>query len=751
VIQNSCCGHTNIRQVKSSYQHRDIQGRPGLRGRALSLWDSSQGWIIAAVSGVVTAVIAAFVDLAVITISDWKVGYCKTSLLSGKDFCCSERSPFLEMKVHAAESCPNWQPWTNTYWAQFAVYVAFALVFGIISSSLTLLTKAALPSTANDKPAQEMSSNGTHQFLNGKSPSAAPSQKFLYMAAGSGIPEIKTILSGFVIPGLLSFKVLLVKAIGSIFAVSTGMCLGKEGPFVHISVCVAHLVGSRFPKFANNGRKIREVYAAGCAAGLSVAFGAPIGGVLFAYEEISTYFPRKVMWRAFICSLCAAIVLRQLDPTGTGRLVLFETKWGSTYRFYHYPVFIFLGILGGIFGGLFCRLNFAWSRWFRSFSFIKSHPVLEVFLVVLATALLQYPNLLTREPGDVTIKTLLMDCDTTTSTSYICASESHPTPTPSYLLHLLHGSLTKLFLTTLTFGIRVPSGIIIPSLSAGAFTGRLLGQIPFLSSSLSPGIPAMVGAGAFLAGVSRMTISLAVIMFELTGSLEYTVPSMVSIMVAKWVADAISREGVYDLAQMVLDHPFLEAERAMELVVSGRGRCVRELCPPEETMREITVEVPAGGAVERRVLGEKLGLLKRRGLLDAGLVLVRKGSGELLGYLAQGELEGGLEDLGSGEVLVRVMHGFEAEVNVTTNGIEAERTETPDLSSFVDRTPLTLSAGAPMEYAVALFTQLGLRYLMITEEVAIGPGVGSGGGKLVGVVIKKRLVDFVEKLKKEEE
>jgi hypothetical protein len=49
----------------------------------------------------------------------------------------------------------------------------------------------------------------------------------MYMASGSGIPEIKTILSGFVIPNFLDAKVLVVKAIGAIFAVATGMCLGK--------------------------------------------------------------------------------------------------------------------------------------------------------------------------------------------------------------------------------------------------------------------------------------------------------------------------------------------------------------------------------------------------------------------------------------------------------------------------------------------------------------------------------------------
>ncbi|KAG8420080.1 hypothetical protein J3459_011392 [Metarhizium acridum] len=160
------------------------------------------------------------------------------------------------------------------------------------------------------------------------------------------------------------------------------MCLGKEGPFVHISTCVGHLVAKHVPKYAQNQRKMREMLSVACSAGLSVAFGAPIGGVLFSYEEISTYFPRRVLWRSFLCSLVAAATLKALDPTGTGKLVLFETKYGVDYDVTHYFVFIFLGIFGGVFGGVFCSTNFLWSKTFRKQPWIKNSPVVEVCIVV---------------------------------------------------------------------------------------------------------------------------------------------------------------------------------------------------------------------------------------------------------------------------------------------------------------------------------------------------------------------------------
>lgn len=55
--------------------------------------------------------------------------------------------------------------------------------------------------------------------------------------------------------------------------------LTSGGPFVHISACVGNIVARLFPKYRDNARKQREIISASCAAGLSVAFGAPIGGM----------------------------------------------------------------------------------------------------------------------------------------------------------------------------------------------------------------------------------------------------------------------------------------------------------------------------------------------------------------------------------------------------------------------------------------------------------------------------------------
>lgn len=72
-------------------------------------------------------------------------------------------------------------------------------------------------------------------------------------------PQIKTILSGFIIRGYLGKWTLLIKTVTLVLAVSSGLSLGKEGPLVHVACCCGNLFCSLFSKYSKNEGKRREV------------------------------------------------------------------------------------------------------------------------------------------------------------------------------------------------------------------------------------------------------------------------------------------------------------------------------------------------------------------------------------------------------------------------------------------------------------------------------------------------------------
>merc|ERR1711871_112881 len=171
-------------------------------------------------------------------------------------------------------------------------------------------------------------------------------------SAGSGIPEAKAYLNGSNVRRYLSPAALICKATGVSFAVSGGLCVGKEGPLVYVgSAFVAILshgwdgASKHFIKFRNDVDK-RDFISAGCAAGVAVAFGAPVGGVLFSLEEASSYFPPQVMWRSFFCGLVAAYTLQQMNPYHTGKLAFLEVSYKVKYHWFEILPFILIGALG---------------------------------------------------------------------------------------------------------------------------------------------------------------------------------------------------------------------------------------------------------------------------------------------------------------------------------------------------------------------------------------------------------------------
>ena len=99
---------------------------------------------------------------------------------------------------------------------------------------------------------------------------------------GSGIPQTELALAGRL--PFCWWRVLLAKFAGSWVALFAGLALGREGP----SIQMGGAVGAGFHALWSAEGKLSQSphVVAGAAAGLAAAFGAPVAGFLFAFEEM---------------------------------------------------------------------------------------------------------------------------------------------------------------------------------------------------------------------------------------------------------------------------------------------------------------------------------------------------------------------------------------------------------------------------------------------------------------------------------
>jgi chloride channel 3/4/5 len=232
------------------------------RRKIAEAYDAGQAWIVVTLVGAAIGLNAAFLNIVTEWLSDIKLGYCTTAFYLNESFCC----------WGAEGGCPEWKRWGGGFWPlNYLLYIVFAGVFSFTAARLV--------------------------------------KSFAPYAAGSGISEMKCIIAGFVMKGFLGATTLFIKSIGLPLAIASGLSVGKEGPSVHYAVCTGNVISRFFDKYRRNAAKTREILSASAAAGVGVAFGSPIGGVLFSLEEMSNYFPLKTLWRSYFCALVATAVL----------------------------------------------------------------------------------------------------------------------------------------------------------------------------------------------------------------------------------------------------------------------------------------------------------------------------------------------------------------------------------------------------------------------------------------------------------
>lgn len=156
------------------------------------------------------------------------------------------------------------------------------------------------------------------------------------------------------------------------------------------------------------------------------------------------------------------------------------------------------------------------------------------------------------------------------------------------------------------------------------------------ATCIQPGVYGLIAAGSTMCGVTRLSVTLAVILFELTGSLDYVLPFSLAILVAKWTADAIEPLSIYDLLTEMNSYPFLNNKHKPVFTSD-----LADIVP--RVRRERIIDITNSPVVPAASLRTKLELLHKAGELDGGLPIVRDGI--LVGLIPAPDLEYALDGL----------------------------------------------------------------------------------------------------------
>lgn len=355
---------------------------------------------------------------------------------------------------------------------------------------------------------------------------------------------------------------------------------------------------------------MREFISAGVAAGIAAAFGAPVGGVLFSMEEASTFWSRRVAWRCFVCAVSAAFVISQLNTRVDIGLLSFDsvTYPGHKDWLYQLPFIVLTAVICGSIGALFnlirkslwavrasrtrpvlrlmeaagvcvvtCLVFFSVATMFGTCTETQAQEVGErprSFGVRLqcpmhtqndiATLLMSSPEETIRQIFSLSstvgtgprmpARAHWLDTFFLRDRAGVLAAQNTKPCTPSSCLFTPQSmgvvAACYLLCMSLACGVAVPGGLFMPSIMVGATSGALLGMLlqRVLENdwTIEPGLFALVGATATLAGVFRSSISLVVIVVEGTHGVDFLFTLIISALVANWAAAMIHRHGVYE-------------------------------------------------------------------------------------------------------------------------------------------------------------------------------------------------------------
>jgi CIC family chloride channel protein len=349
-------------------------------------------------------------------------------------------------------------------------------------------------------------------------------------AKGSGVSQIMGFLRHKKVP--MNIKVGLVKLISGIIAIGSGFPLGPEGPSVQMGGSVAWQM-AKWLKAPTAFRRV--IVAAGGGAGIAAVFSAPLGGFIYAIEELLNSARPVVLLLVVITTFIAdssadIIQALGLDPKAGGfdfnLGFLIQREYDPSVFFLPIDFFylVLLGIIIGIFAEMYSRyvllMQNLGKKWYKNKFVLK----MSVCGLILGTIYSFLPS--TFHNLDE-LQKIIAEQNTSINIALL--------------------ALLVLFITTgLAAASGAPGGLFYPMLTLGGSIGLIMGSWVETATGHAPSTYIFAGMGAFVAGCSRTPITAMFLAFALTKNLLIMKPVLISCIASFVIARAFNEESIYE-------------------------------------------------------------------------------------------------------------------------------------------------------------------------------------------------------------
>ena len=350
-------------------------------------------------------------------------------------------------------------------------------------------------------------------------------KEFAPYAKGSGIPQVMAAVElanpkeNRKIRQLLSLKIIVFKVLSSVALVIGGGAVGREGPTIQIAESVFRKVNEYLPDWWPKISK-KNMIMTGAAAGLSAAFNTPLGGIVFAVEELA-----KTHINYFKTALFTAVIIAGLmaQTLAGSYLYLGYPKTSDVSLTIMFPVMLVSGV-SGIFASQLSVWMLKISAWKKR---LKTNSANIIFLVISALIIASLAYFVNRE---------ILGSGKEIMERTLFSENKHE---DWYI------PIFRMIGPALSFTSGGAGGIFAPALSAGASIGSVISGWIHLSPN-ETNVVILAGMVAFLTGITRAPFTSAIIVLEMTDRHSLIFHLMLAGMVSSLISLMVSRKSLYD-------------------------------------------------------------------------------------------------------------------------------------------------------------------------------------------------------------